>query len=555
MTFNLADLFESVTDTVPDAPAIVAGDRRLTYAQLDERASRLAQHLAASGVGPGDFVGLQLGNGTEYVEAMLACFKVRAVPVNVNYRYIGAELAHLYDDAGIVGLVAHRRFADSVREALGAMAERRVLLVVDDGSGTEDLAGAQEYESALIAASAERPTVARSGDDLYCVYTGGTTGRPKGVLWRHEDIFFAAMGGGDPMQLGTVIERPEELPERVLRPGLVALATPPLMHASAHWLAFSTLLGGGTLVLLPGGRFDPAEVVRSLVTDRVNVLVVVGDAMAVPVLDELERRVAAGEGPDTSSLMAVGSGGAIMSPSTKRRIGELLSGAMVVDGFGSSETGVVGNSRSGVDEHGSVRLQVDERTTVLDDLGRAVQPGSPTIGRLARGGRLPLRYHRDEVKSAETFLEVDGRRWAVPGDLARVDADGTIVVLGRASQCINSGGEKVHPEEVESALKDHPAVADVVVVGAADPRWGESVVAVVEPRPGAEVVLEDLQAHLRGRIASYKLPRQVVCVPAVERSPSGKADYPWAKAVASAAPLAEPAARSRTNPQSPSRGL
>ncbi len=445
VTFNLADLFERVADTVPDSLAIVAGDRRSTYADLDDRASRLAQHLRASGVGPGDFVGLQLTNGSEYLEAMLACFKVQAVPVNVNYRYVGTELSSLFADAGLVGLVYHRRFTDQVAAALGDMADRRVLLTVDDESEADLIPGARPYEEALAEARAQRPAGQRSGDDLYCVYTGGTTGMPKGVLWRHEDIFFAAMGGGDPMQVGLTIDHPDELPAHLLRPGLVALATPPLMHASAHWLAFSTLFGGGTLVLLPGGRFDPAEVLRLVAAEQVNILVVVGDAMAGPILDELDRLVATGATLDASSLMAVGSGGALLSPSTKRRLARLLPDAMVVDGFGSSETGVVGNSRSGADEHGSLRLHVDERTKVLGAAGQFLAPGSGETGRLARGGRVPLRYHRDPEKTAATFLEVDGCRWALPGDLARVEPDGTIVVLGRASQCINTGGEKVSP--------------------------------------------------------------------------------------------------------------
>jgi acyl-CoA synthetase (AMP-forming)/AMP-acid ligase II len=530
VSFNLADLFESVVDTVPDALAIVAGDRRLTYAELDDRASRLAQHLSASGVGRDDFVGLQLMNGTEYVEAMLACFKVRAVPVNVNYRYVGDELSYLFADAGLVGLIYHRGFTEVVASAVSAMAERRILLEVDDGSETVSMGGAVGYEYALRSAPAGRASVERSGDDLYCVYTGGTTGLPKGVLWRHEDIFFAAMGGGDPMQLGLVIERPEELPAHVLKPGLVALAVPPLMHASAHWLAFSTLFGGGTLVLLPGGRFAPAEVLRLLAHEHVNILVIVGDAMAGPVLDELEARLASGEPTDTSALMAVGSGGALLSPAAKRRLATLLHGVMVVDGFGSSETGQLGSSQSTSDEHGSLRLRVDARTAVFDETGRPVAMGSGVVGLLGRSGRVPLRYHGDPAKTAATFIEFDGLRWALPGDLAMVDADGSIVVLGRASQCINTGGEKVYPEEVESVLKDHPDVADVVVVGAPDDRWGERVVAVVAPTQGREPTLEGLRAHLRGHLAAYKLPKQMVLVDSVERSPSGKADYRWAKA-------------------------
>ena len=532
VTYNLADLFELVAAEVPDAEAVVAGARRLTYAELDARADRLAAHLWSRGVGVGDFVGVQLTNGTEYLETMLACCKIRAVAVNVNYRYVDAELRHLYSDAGLVGLVHHRSFGDEVAAALDSMAERRVLLEVDDEGRPPLVDGAERYESVLdasAAAPAPSPAVqGRSGDDLYCVYTGGTTGLPKGVLWRHEDIFFAAMGGGDPTHSGQVIRQPGELAQRVVRPGLVALATPPLMHASAHWLAFSTFFGGGTLVLIPGGHLDPAEALRLVEDERVNILVIVGDTMAGPLLDELEARRRLDDAPDTSTLMALGSGGALLSPATKRRLGVALPDVMVVDAFGSSETGQLGGSQSAADPFGSPRLHVDGRTAVLDERGRPVAGGSGEVGRLARGGHVPLRYHGDPDKTAETFIEVDGVRWALPGDLATVEADGTIVVLGRASQCINTGGEKVYPEEVEAALKDHPGVADAVVVGAADERWGQHVAAVVAPRPGAAPTLDELRGHLDGRLAHYKWPRQLVLVDAVERSPSGKADYRWA---------------------------
>jgi acyl-CoA synthetase (AMP-forming)/AMP-acid ligase II len=535
VTFNLADLFERVVETVPTSLAIVSGDRRLSYAELDERANRLANHLRAQGVGIGDFVGLQLANGSEYIEAMLACFKLRAVPINVNYRYVDEELRYLYRDAGLVGLIAHRQFADRVAAAASEVAEPRVLLEVDDGSPVDHLVGSHDYEAVLAAASPHRPSGPRSGDDRYCVYTGGTTGMPKGVLWRHEDIFFAAMGGGDPMQLGRSIDDPDELPSTILRPGLVALATPPLMHASAHWLAFSTLFGGGTVVLLGGGHFDPVKAVDVIEREHANIVVVVGDAMAVPILDELDRRHDAGAPADVSSVMAVGSGGALLSPSSRRRLAKLLPGVMVVDGFGSSETGLVGNSQAPVGEHGAIRLTVDEATTVIDDSGEVVAPGSSVVGLLARRGRVPLGYHGDAEKTAATFVEVGGHRWAIPGDLARVEADGTIVVLGRASQCINTGGEKVYPEEVESALRDHVDVADAVVVGLPDARWGQRVVAVAASRPGTEPTLAELREHLRPRVAAYKMPKQLVLVPVVERSPSGKADYRWAQEQASRA--------------------
>jgi len=539
--FNLADLFEQVVDSVGSRTAMVAGPRRLTYAELDQRANRLAHHLEAAGIGPADRVGLQMANGTEYIEGMLACFKVRAVPVNVNYRYVAGELAHLYGDAGLVGLVYDRRFAPAVAGAVGAMAEHRVLVAVgrgpdDAGGGSEgpaEVDGAIDYEACLQGSPPDRGFPPRSADDLYCVYTGGTTGMPKGVLWRHEDIFFAAMGGGDPLSLGDHIAAPAELAGRILPSGIVALAIPPFMHASGHWLAFSNLFGGGTVVTLPEGRFDPAEVWRLVGAESVSVLVVVGDAMARPLVEEL---AAHGDRYDVSSLMACGSGGAVLSPSTKARISDLLPGVIVADLFGSSETGQVGGEAPPGEPFGPPRLRVDDRTCVLDDILRPVVAGSGTVGRLARSGHIPLGYQGDAEKTAATFVEVAGRRWVMPGDLARVEADGTIVVLGRGSLCINTGGEKVYPDEVESVVKSHSDVADVVVVGVPDDRFGERVVAVVEARPGRAVDADELRAACRGRLTGYKIPRQVVTVPAIVRSPSGKADYPWARSVARQAP-------------------
>jgi 3-oxocholest-4-en-26-oate---CoA ligase len=524
--FNLADLFESVVDARPDELAVVAGPRRLTYAELDRRANRLAHRLAAGGIGPADMVGVHLVNGSEYLETMLACFKLRAVPVNVNFRYTGAELRHLYDDAGLVGLIHHRAFAGAVASALEAMVEQRVVLEVDDDTDGPLSTWAGDYERELAGADDGRDFGPRSADDLYCVYTGGTTGMPKGVLWRHEDIFFAAMGGGDPLQMGNVIEQPAQLVERLLRPGMIALPVPPFMHASAHWLAFSTFFGGGSLVLLPGGRFDPELTWRLVVDERVNVLVVVGDAMARPLLDALEES----SGLDTGSLMAVGSGGAILSRSTKARLARLLPGVIVADAFGSSETGQMGGAPPAGDRFGPPRLKVDERTAVLGPDLRPVEAGSSTVGQLARGGRVPIGYRGDPDRSAATFVEVDGHRWALPGDQARVEADGTIVVLGRSSQCINSGGEKIFPEEVEAALKGHPDVVDAVVVGVGDERWGQRVVAVVEPRSGRHPSLTDLHHHSREVLAGYKLPKQLVLVERMDRLPSGKADYVWAQA-------------------------
>jgi len=529
MEMNLADLYELVAAEVPDAVAMVSGDRRLTYRELDVRADRLAHHLARAGIGPGDRVGVQLANGTEYVEAMLACFKVRAVPVNVNYRYVTRELEYLYADAGLVGLVFHRRFGPAVTGALGSMAERRAVLEVDDGS--PDVGVGADYEGALAASTEGRDLPARSAGDLYCVYTGGTTGMPKGVLWRHDDIFLAAMGGGDPFASGNHITRPEELAERVLRPGVTALAIPPFMHAAGHWLAFSTLFGGGTVVTTPAGGFDPEQVWRLVETERANAVVVVGDAMARPLLDVLATDP---DRFDLSSLMAVGSGGAVLSPSTKAQLADVLPGRIVADRFGSSETGQVGGEPPADDPFGPPRLRVDDRTTVLDADLEPVEPGSGVIGHLARGGHVPLGYLGDPDATAATFVERHGTRWALPGDQATVAADGTITVLGRGSLCINTGGEKVFPDEVEAALKGHPAVADALVVGLPDERFGQRVVALVQLRPGFDAGPDELSAHGHELLTGYKVPRRFVFVDEIVRSPSGKPDYPHARSVAEA---------------------
>jgi acyl-CoA synthetase (AMP-forming)/AMP-acid ligase II len=515
---NLADLFEVVVDTVGERDAIVAADRRLTYAQLDERANRLAHHLAAQGIGAGDHVGLQLVNGTEYVEGMLAAYKIRAVPINVNYRYVEAELKYLFDDADLVALLVNDQFVDSAQAAAGP--KLRHTLVVGEGG---------DYEDALASASPDRPDgSARQADDLYCVYTGGTTGMPKGVLWRQEDIFYGAMGGGDPMQMGNTIKAPDELPSRIPPMGLAGLVTPPLMHASAQWTAFSLFFGGGKIVFTPGGRFDADEILTLIGDEKANMLVIVGDAMARPLLDTL---AAAEPGAyDTSSLIVIGSGGAILSPAMKEQLNQLLPSTMIVDGFGSSETGVQG-TRAGMSD--KPMFSVNDQTAVLDDDFKPVEPGSGQIGRLARRGHIPLGYYNDAEKTAKTFTEIDGVRWVLPGDMARVDADGTVVLLGRGSVSINSGGEKIYPEEVEAALKAHPDVFDAVVVGTPDERWGEKVTAVVQPRVGAALSLDDIQVFCRERIAGYKVPRALALVDQMVRSPSGKADYRWAKDYAS----------------------
>lgn len=532
MTYNLADLFESVVDVVPAREAVVSSERRLSYAQLDERSNRLAHHLAAQGISEGSHVGLMLANGSEYLEGMLAAFKLRAVAINVNYRYVAGELRQLFEDADLASLVLHRSFAPVVAAVAHELPKLRHFAVVADGSDAAvDLRGAHDYEAALAGASPARDFPARSGDDRYIVYTGGTTGAPKGVVWRHEDIFFAAMGGGDPVQMGNAIRRPEELPGRVLANPLVALPAAPFMHAAAQWLAFHELFAGGTLVLTPRGRFDPVAIWELVERERVNLLVIVGDAMALPLVAALGAQPGRW---NVSSLVAIASGGALFSPIAKQRLAELLPGKLVIDGLGASETGQMGRKAdaSAAAAAQGPQFRVNVETAVLDDALRPVEPGSGRVGRLARRGHVPLGYYKDAAKSAATFVEIRGERWALPGDVATVEADGSIRLLGRGSLAINTGGEKVFPEEVEAVLKAHPGVADAVVVGVPDPRWGERVVAVVQPRAPDAIDVARLRGHCAAQLAAYKIPRDLVCVAAVVRSPAGKADYRWAREVA-----------------------
>ncbi len=529
--FTFADTFEVVADTVPDHLALVTEERRLTFAEVDERATRLAHVLQERGVGAGDHIGLYLYNGTEYVETMLAAWKIRAVPINVNYRYVEEELVYLFDDADLVAVVHHQEFTPRLADVVDQVPGVHTFVCVADGSGADTSSLATvDYESALAAASAERDFAERSGDDLYLLYTGGTTGMPKGVMWRQEDIFFAAM---DLCAMGLADEpsSPEALADRVqTTAGTMVMATAaPLMHGAAQWAAFICFHQGNTMVLTSSRHFDPAAIWRMVEAEKVTTMTVVGDAMARPLADELEANA---DAYDLSSFFALGSGGAILSAGVKEQFLRVKPDLVITDSFGASETGANGGGVGSSDE-GHPQFAVNESTTVLDDDLRPVEPGSGRQGLLARSGRIPLGYYKDEEKTAKTFVhDPDGKRWVIPGDFATVEADGTITLFGRGSVSINSGGEKIFPEEVEAALKSHPAVFDAIVVGVPDDRFGQRVAAVVAPRPGQEPTLEELAEHARTKIAGYKVPRELHLVDAVTRSPSGKADYRWATAVA-----------------------
>lgn len=532
MAFNIADMFEHVVDRAPSRTALVVGEETRTYAELEERANRLAHHLASVGVGAGDHVGVYGYNGIEWVEAMLAAFKLRAVPINVNYRYVEEELRYLFDDADLVAVVAMREFCRLIAAVAEGLPKLRHVVVIEDGSGGDCTpVDGVSLDEALAGRSAERDFAERSSDDHYVLYTGGTTGMPKGVIWRHEDVF-RALGGGMDYATGEPVPEPTTLSERAAATTqpTVTLPIAPLMHGAAQWGAIGTLLAGNTVVLVR--RFDPHEVWRAVERNGVTSMSITGDAMARPLIEAFMEAEGA---YDVSSLQALGSSAAIFSPSLKEQFLDLLPGVAIRDAVGASETGFNGAmavTRDADHSDGGPRIHLGYDSVVVDDDMRPMDPVPGAVGRLARAGNVPLGYHKDPEKTAKTFFEFEARRYAVPGDYVRVEDDGSCTLLGRGSGTINSGGEKIYPEEVEAALKAHPEVYDVLVVGVPDERWGQRVAAVVQPREGSAPALETLDAHCRTRIAGYKVPRELHLVDEVVRAPSGKPDYGWAKQVA-----------------------
>ena len=524
MEYNLADIFESLVDVVGEREALVCGERRLTYTELEDRSNRLAQHLRGVGVKPGDHVGVQLYNCSEYVETMIACFKVRAVPINVNYRYVEEELLYLYTDADLVALVHDTEFTPRIEAVRDRAPMLREFVSVGDDTVP---AGARRYDEILAAYPNVRDYDPRSADDLYIIYTGGTTGMPKGVMWRQEDLFFAGMGGGEPV--GTPVTSPDEVAERAVNRGeLTMFPVAPLMHGAAQLATWIAFLQASRVVLVR--KFDALDVVQTAAREHANSLSIVGDAMARPMAEALAGPA---KGADLSSVFVISSAGAILSGSVRDRLQELLPKVALMDNFGASETGFQGTGKAGSSPDAGLKFTVNERTTVLDDDLVPIEPGSGRIGRVAQRGHVPLGYYKDEVKTKQTFITIEGERWVLLGDAATIEEDGAIAVLGRHSVCINTGGEKVYPEEVEAALKAHPAVYDAVVVGVPDERYGQRVAALVQVREGETApTQEDLVEHCRSRIAGYKVPRLVVPVETMRRSPSGKADYPWASKVA-----------------------
>ncbi|GAA4473833.1 acyl-CoA synthetase [Rhodococcus olei] len=530
MSLNLADLFEAAVDGVPDRTAIVCAGERVTYAELDAGANRLAHHLVGAGVGPGDHVGMYMRNSIEFVESLLACLKIRAVPVNVNYRYVDAELTYLFGNAELVAVIADGEFAATTAAVLPQTPTVRHVLTVGPAADLDwGAVTAADFHDAVAAQSADRDFPERSDDDLFIIYTGGTTGMPKGVMWRHEDFFHAALTGGNPF--GEPYAGPEAVAAAVPHiPEMTWMLTAPLIHGAALYTLFTGFCVGTTHVLMP--RFDAREALALVERERVMTLTVVGDAMARPLADAIVEH---GAEYDLSSLLVVGSGGALFSRGVREQLVAHLPQLTVRDGFGASESGVDGNLEIGAD--GLMRIAGKPTVRVVDERMQPVTPGSDEVGYIARSGNVPLGYWGDPEKTAATFPVVDGVRMSILGDLGRVEDDGTIVLLGRGSMCINTGGEKVFPEEVEMAVKSHPAVMDALVAGVDDERYGQRVGVVVQPREGHAVPdLDELIDHVTTQVARYKAPRLVVAVDAIVRSPAGKADYRWAKATLEAAP-------------------
>lgn len=543
--FNLAAVHEAVEAAVGTRECIVRGARRFTYHEVGDRSRRFANHLLANGLGQvrdraslpplssgQDHVALYLHNSNEYLEAMLGAFKARTVPFNVNYRYVAEELRYVLHDAAARAIVFHSRFAPVLSAVLGELPALQLLLQVPDRSGHPLLPGALWYEDALAAqpATLERDLVESwSGDDLYMLYTGGTTGMPRGVIWRQDDIFAAAMGGRR-LDTNEPWASYNEIAREAVRGGSRLMPTSPLMHGAAHWLAFSAFTNGNTVVLGDEAQsFDPAVVLDTVEAEDVNMLMIVGDAFGRPLVEELERNPRF-----LDSLLVIVSGGAALSAGVKQRLITALPNVMVLDGLGASETGTQASQLTAPGQVATSGVFVPTAGAAVLSANRqhVLVAGDEEVGWLAQSGRVPLGYLGDPERSAERMVTIDGTRYALTGDRARSLSDGRIELKGRDSAVINTGGEKVFAEEVEAALLSHPDLRDALVTGVPSELWGEEVVAVVEVAPGRDPSDSELLAAAGRTIARFKLPKSIIRTEHVVRSPVGKPDYAWARRVA-----------------------
>ena len=543
MAYQFADLFEHIVDAVPTNIALIDRDTRLTFAELDERSNRVAHLFAAHGIGAGDHVGIYAQNSHEWFEAMMGAFKIRAIPININYRYVADELNYLFDNADLKAVVFDAQYAPLVAEVQPNIAGLDTFFhyEVHPGDGSVEaqadvLAGLGSVH--LTDGAAAYPGTRdglpeRSNDDVFMIYTGGTTGMPKGVCWRHEDVYFA-LGQGINSVTGERVQSEFDMANKAKENGffMAVFFIAPFMHGATQLGSLGQMLQGNTIVITP--KFDEAEVWSVVDRNKVNTVMITGDAMGRPLIEHLEANR---DRYDVSSIIALSSSAAIFSPTIKDRFLEVFPDLVLTDAIGSTESGSTGIRMVGKGQaqnpNGGPTVTPREDTVIFDEDWNILPPESLATGILGRGGNIPLGYYKDERKTAETFITAaNGKRYVVSGDFARWEPTGEMTLLGRGSSVINSGGEKVHPEEVEQALKDHPAVYDCIVVGAPDERFGQKVAAIVQFRDGQSAELSELADHCRKSVAGYKVPRALTVVDEVLRSPSGKPDYPWAIKVA-----------------------
>jgi fatty-acyl-CoA synthase len=539
--FTVGEIHEAIAKTRPDGDCLVFRDRRLTWQQVTERTRRLANFLNDRGYGchterdqlaqqesGQDHLAIYLHNGNEYLECMLGAFKGRVAPFNVNYRYVAEELTYLLNDSAASIIVFHSTFAPILESVLTDAPQLTLLLQVPDESDQPLLPGAIWYEDALESSRDDEPSPAHP-DDLYILYTGGTTGMPKGVMWRQGDALVECFGGSRFAQ--TVEDFVADTK------GRMALVAPPFMHGAGHWVAFGSWNAGGT-VFIPSipERLDADDIWSMVETEKIDFLLIVGDAFARPLIDQLKTG-----SYDISSLTVVISGGAALSAHYKEELLQLAPHLMIIDGLGSSEAGGQLTHMSAVGGASTGTFPLSPNNHVLsEDLSQVLEPGHteaghPEAGWLAKSGRLALGYLGDADKTARTYPVINGVRYVVPGDRAVLTQDGHVELRGRDSVTINSGGEKIFAEEVEMAVKSHPAVLDCVVTGRPSERWGNEVVAIVHLRAGAPTTDQELTDEAAKHIARYKLPKEFIYVDHIVRSPSGKADYRWAKSIANPA--------------------
>ncbi len=534
MEFNAADIFEGVVDRVPDREAIVHGSTRLTYKELDARSNKAANALKKLGIKKGSHIGIYAFNCVEWLEIMLGAYKLCAIPININYRYVEEELKYLIDNADMEAIFYHKQFSNKLENIKSHLPLLKDFICIEDNSGEDDVIDKSFNFEDLIANEDEfRLDVDRSGDDKYILYTGGTTGMPKGVVWRMEDVLMT-LGGGIDAVTGEKYPTPEAFADKCLQDQTIALALAPFMHGGAQWQSFNSFFSGWKLIINDQVSFDADYIWEVVAKEKVMNLTIMGDAMGRPLCDALPRAIE--KGLDLSSLFVLSSTASVFSASIKDTILEYLPNLFLIDAVGSSETGATGvniHTKDGKlkDSGGGPKFTKPNFSEILNlDTKEVIPPSdTETIGYLARKGHVPVAYYKDEEKSKKTFIELGGVRYSIPGDMAKYEEDGQMTLLGRGSVSINSGGEKIFPEEVEMALKAHPNIFDCLVVGVKDDRWGQKVVAVIQRRENDELSLDDIKDVASKYIASYKMPKEIVFSELIERAPSGKPNYQWAQ--------------------------